>query len=189
MLDLITDRLDRARTVIRRATLVPLLVRVGIALFLILAAGVAWPAELVTGRYAVPLYLLAAYPAVAPRGRGPTLAILLVVAGWVLDTTGYGERVVLWRVLSIATLLYLAHTLAALAAQLPYDAVVNVDVVTAWLARAGAVVLVSAVLTVIALGLSEQLAGGAFLIATLVGLAAAVCATLLLTRLLRRGGS
>jgi hypothetical protein len=45
------------------------------------------------------------------------------------------------------------------------------------------------VLTVIALGLSEQLAGGAFLIATLVGLAAAVCATLLLTRLLRRGGN
>jgi hypothetical protein len=104
----------------------------------------------------------------------------------VADTSWYDARVALWRVLSIATLLYLAHTLAALAAQLPYDAVVDLDVVTTWLARAGAVVLISAVLTVIALSLAGELAGGAFVIATLVGLAAAVGATLLLARLLRR---
>jgi hypothetical protein len=55
VLDVVIERLDRARTVLRRATLVPLLVRVGIALFLILAVGVAWPAELVTSRYGVPL--------------------------------------------------------------------------------------------------------------------------------------
>jgi hypothetical protein len=48
------------------------------------------------------------------------------------------------------------------------------------------VVLISAVLTVIALGLTAALAGSAFLIATLVGLAGAVTATLLLARLLRR---
>jgi hypothetical protein len=46
--------------------------------------------------------------------------------------------------------------------------------------------LVSAVLTVVALGLAEELAGPAFVVATLVGLAAAVGATLLLVRLLRR---
>ena len=189
MLDRITERLERARTVVSRATLVPLLIRVGIALFLILAVGVAWPAELVAGRYGLPLLLLGLYPAIAPRGRGTTAIALVVVAGWVADTSWYDARVALWRVLSIATLLYLAHTLAALAAQLPYDAVVNVDVVIAWLARAGAVVLISAVLIVIALGLSAQLAGGAFLIATLVGLAAAVGATLLLTSMLRRGGN
>jgi hypothetical protein len=40
---------------------------------------------------------------------------------------------------------------------------------------------------VIALGLTEELAGSAFLIATLVGLAGAVGATMLLSRLLRRG--
>jgi len=89
-------------------------------------------------------------------------------------------------VLSIATLLYLGHTLAALAAVLPYDAIVNLDVVGGWLARALLVVLISAVLTVITLGLTAELAGGAFLIATLVGLAAAVGVTLLLSRLLRR---
>jgi hypothetical protein len=42
------------------------------------------------------------------------------------------------------------------------------------------------VLTVLALALTAELAGGAFLVATLVGLAAAVAATLLIARLLRR---
>ena len=84
------------------------------------------------------------------------------------------------------TLAYLAHTLAALAAAVPYDAVVNADVVTAWLGRAAAVVLISAVLTVGALGLATELAGGAFVVATLIGLAGAVAATMLLARLLRR---
>ena len=50
--------------------------------------------------------------------------------------------------------------------------------VTTWLARALVVVLISAVLTVIALGLAAELAGGAFVIATLVGLAGAVAATI-----------
>jgi hypothetical protein len=44
----------------------------------------------------------------------------------------------------------------------------------------------AAVLTVGALGLATELAGGAFVVATLVGLAGAVAATMLLARLLRR---
>jgi hypothetical protein len=186
MLDRITERLDRARRIIGRATLVPALVRVGIALALVLAMVVAWPAEIAASRYMVLLFLVAIYPAVAPRGRGTTFAILVVVAGWIVDTTWFDARVALWRVLTIATLLYIGHTLAALAAAIPSDALVNVDVVTGWLGRALVVVLISAVLTVIALGLTSALAGGAFIAATVVGLAGAVGATLLLARLLRR---
>jgi hypothetical protein len=186
MLDSLTARLERIQRALRRATIAPLLVRLGIALCLLLAMVVAWPPELAFGRLGPLLYLVALYPAIAPRGRGATFAILVVVAGWILDTTWYEERVALWRVLGIATLTYLGHTLTALAAVLPYDAIVNIDVITAWLVRAAAVVLVSAVLTVIALGLADALAGSAFLIATLIGLAAAVAATLLLSRLLRR---
>jgi hypothetical protein len=182
----ITDRLDRARRVAGRATLVPFLVRCGIAVSLAMAMVVAWPAEIGGGRLLLPLVAVAVYPALAPRGRGATLAILLVVAGWVVDTTWFDARVALWRVLAIGTLLYLGHTLTALAAVLPYDAVVNADVVTTWLVRAAGVVLISAVLTVIALGVAAELAGGAFVIATLAGLAGAVAATMLLARLLRR---
>jgi hypothetical protein len=182
----ITDRLDRARRVAGRATLVPVLVRCGIAVSLAMAMVVAWPAEIAGGRLLLPLVAVAVYPGLAPRGRGATVVILVVVAGWVVDTTWFDARVALWRVLAIGTLLYLGHTLTALAAVLPYDAVVNTDVVTTWLARAGGVVLISAVLTVIALGLAAELAGGAFVIATLAGLAGAVAATMLLARLLRR---
>ncbi len=189
MLDAVNARLERARVTVGRAMLVPLLVRLGIALCFVPAMSVAWPQAVVASRIMTLLFLVAVYPAVAPRGRGTTAAVLVVVAGWVADTVWYDNRVALWRVLALATLLYLGHTLAALAAVLPYDAVVSLDVVTGWLLRAGLVVLVSAVLTVVALGLADELAGGAFVIATLVGLAAAVGATTLLVRLLRRGGN
>ena len=186
MIDALTARADRARATLRRATAVPFLVRAGIALCGLVAMLVAWPQALLSGRYFALLAVIAMYPAVAPRGRGATAAALVVVAGWLVDTTAFDARIALWRVLALATLLYLGHTLTALAAVLPFDAVVNLDVVGLWLARAGAVVLISAVLTVVALGLAAELAGAAFLVATLVGLAGAVGATVLVARLLRR---
>ncbi len=186
MLAGIADRIERVRRAAARATIVPFLVRCGIALSFVLAMTVAWPAWIAASRYAPLLFVVAAYPAFVPRGRGATVAILVAVAGWIVDTSWFDARVALWRVLSMATLLYIGHTLTALAAALPYDAIVNLDVVTTWLGRALAVVLISAVLTVIALGLTSALAGGAFVVATLVGLAGAVGATMLLSRLLRR---
>lgn len=114
------------------------------------------------------------------------VAALVVVTGWLIDTAGFDSPIALWRVLTIATMLYIGHSLTALAAQMPFDAVVNLDVPGLWLIRTLAVVLVSAVLTVVVLGLSADLAGDAFLAATLVGLAGAVGATILLARLIRR---
>ena len=169
-----------------RATVLPFLVRIAIAVCGLAAMSVAWPESILASQYFVPVAVVAIYPAFAPRGRGATLSAVAVVGGWLLDTTGFDARVALWRVLALATLLYLGHTLTALAAVLPYDAIVNLDVVGLWLARALAVVVVSAVLTVVALGLSSELAGDAFLVATLVGLVGAVGATMLLARLLRR---
>jgi hypothetical protein len=186
VLDGITARIERGRRALGRVTLVPFLVRCGIALSLILAMSVAWPAEIAASRYMAILFVVAIYPALAPHGRGASITILIVVTGWIVDTTWFDARVVLWRVLSLATLLYIGHTLIALAAVLPTDALVNLDVVTNWLARAAFVVLISAVLIVVALGLTSALAGSAFLIATLVGLAGAVGVTMLLSRLLRR---
>ena len=186
MLGAVTARLHRARTVASRATTTPLLVRCAIAICGVLAVAVAYPAQLLATEYAGLVVVLAALPAVLPRGRAATVAALTVVAGWVLDTTYFDRPVELWRVLALATLLYLAHTLTALAAALPYDAVVRPVVVGAWLARAAAVTLVSAVLTVVVLAATAELAGAAFLAATLAGLAAAVAVAVLLARLLRR---
>jgi hypothetical protein len=179
-------RIDRARTALGRVTMIPFLIRLGIALAGLLAMSVAWPPALLASQFFLPIAAVALYPGLVPRGRGATLSALVAVAGWLVDTAGFDARVALWRVLALATLLYLGHSLTALAAVLPYDAVVSFEVVANWLARALAVVIISAVLTVGALGLTSDLAGGAFLIATLVGLAGAVGATLLIARLLRR---
>jgi hypothetical protein len=186
MLNLLRDRLDRTRRVLRRATGLPFSVRAGIGLAMILAMSVAWPAELVFGRLGVLLYLVALYPAVAPRGNGPTAVIIIAAAGWLLDTTWYDEPVTLWRVVSLAALAYLVHTLAALAAALPYDAIVQIGVLTGWLLRAAGVILIASALIVVTLGLATELTGRQFLAANLVGLGAASAATLLLTRLVRR---
>ncbi|MFI5890729.1 hypothetical protein ACIA5D_11495 [Actinoplanes sp. NPDC051513] len=179
-------QIAEARSVASRATAIPFMVRFGIALCGLIAMTVAWPSAIVASQWNVALVLVALYPSVAPRGRGATFSALVVVAGWIADTAGFESRIALWRVLTIATLLYLGHSLTALAAVLPYDAVVTLDMVGGWLARAGAVVLVSAVLTVVVLGLSTDLAGGAFVLATIVGIACAVGATVLIARLLQR---
>ncbi|AEV81841.1 hypothetical protein ACWT_0827 [Actinoplanes sp. SE50] len=186
MLTGLLRRISRIPGMVRRATVIPMLVRAGIALCGLFAIAVAWPIELVASQFVVPLVLVALWPAFAPRGRAATFAALVVVAGWIVDTSGYDSRIALWRVLSLATLLYLGHTLTALAAVLPYDAVVNLEVPGLWLGRAGIVVLISAVLTVLALGLTADLDGDAFQLATLVGLAAATGVTMLLVRLTRR---
>lgn len=186
MLHRLRERLDRTRRVLGRATVLPFSVRAGIALVMVLAMSVAWPSEVAFGRLGVLLDLVALYPAVAPRGNGPTIAIIIAAAGWLLDTTWYGEPVTMWRVVSLAALAYLVHTLAALAAALPYDAIVQIGVLTGWLLRAAGVILIASVLIVITLGLATELTGRQFLAANLVGLGAASAATLLLTRLVRR---
>jgi hypothetical protein len=186
VLTALTGRLERAQTTVRRATLAPLLVRCAIFLCGVLALVVAYPSELVASQLLAVLLVAAAVPAFAPRGRAATVLAVLVIVGWVADTTYFNQPVVLWRVLTLATTLYLGHTLTALAAALPSDALVHLDVVSRWTARAFAVVLASAVLTVVLLSLTADLTGRAFVLATLAGLGAAVGLTALLSWLLRR---
>jgi hypothetical protein len=182
----LTDRVNRGVVLARRATLPPLLVRAAIYFCGLLALVVAFPAGLVASQVIVAFVVAAAIPAFAPRSRAATLLALLVVGGWVLDTTYYAEPVALWRVLTLATTLYLGHTLTALAAVLPPDATVDLTVITRWMTWAFGVVLASAVLTIVMLSLTADLAGSTFVLATLAGLAAAVGATALLSRLLGR---
>ncbi|WP_307798027.1 hypothetical protein [Actinoplanes flavus] len=183
----LTRRMDRWRTAAGRATTVPFLVRCGVLLTGLLATAVAWPLELLSNpRFMVFPVAAVIWAALAPRGRGGTAAALTVIGGWLVNTAGFGAPISLWRVLTLATLLYLGHTLTALAAVLPYDAMVNFDVPALWLGRALIVVLISAVVIVLALGLTADLGGDAFQLATLIGLAAAVAVTMVLARMVRR---
>jgi hypothetical protein len=100
----------------------------------------------------------------------------------------YGEPVTLWRLVALAASLYLMHNAAALAAQLPYDAIVAGAVLLRWFGRAGLVLAGTAILAVYLLVIGEVLQGRSILIATLVGFGTAIAVTFLLARQLRRAG-
>lgn len=187
MIDSVVARARALYTRVRRATVVPLLVRCGIFLSALVALMVAYPPVVVASQAVGVLLLVALVPAVAPQRAGATLAVLVALVGWVVTTSRDDEPIALWRLLLLAGALYLTHSLSALAALLPYDVVVAPEVVARWGLRALAVVLVSAVLAVLLLSVVGEPADRSLLIAALGGLAVAVCAAGLLGWLQRRG--
>ena len=70
----------------------------------------------------------------------------------------------------LAAALYLQHNLSALAAVLPYDAIIGPGVLLRWLARAGAVVALTAGLALFAV-VAPLYVSGRYLLASLAGLA------------------
>jgi hypothetical protein len=168
--------IDRALTVLERLTLVPLLVRAGAFAAAVAALLLAAPAPL---RGVPPilagLVLLATLPALAPGGPWSTVVMLATGAGWVLATESYDAPVSIPRALLLAALLYLLHSLSALAAAVPSDAVVAPDVPARWLLRTLAVLAVGSALSGAVLAGLDGLAGDrGYVAATLAGLAAAV---------------
>lgn len=177
--------IQRLQTLVERATPGPLLVRVGIFVTTMAALLTAYPAVIVTSRLVLLLPLAAALPALAPRRGAPTMVALVAVAGWLVSTMGYEEPVTLFRLLGLAGLLYLMHSLAALSAALPYDGVVAPEALVRWVGRALLVVAASAVLAMLVVVTADALRG-AYLLASLLGLAIAIAVTGVLTYLLHR---
>lgn len=169
-----------------RLTLAPLLVRCAVFLCALVALVLAYPVQVFPARLLGLLLVVALLPACAPRRSGPTLVILAAVVGWTVATGWFDQRVELWRLLGLATFLYLTHSLAALAALLPYDAAVPTEVLARWVWRAFAVCLGAAVLAVPLLALDRRLGGQTLDAALLAGLAVAVLAAGFLGRLSRR---
>jgi hypothetical protein len=181
------EKIRSAWTAAGRVTLALLLLRGAIFLCALTAVALAYPVAVLTSRFGLLLVGVAVLPALAPKRGLPTVTVLVAVAGWILSTSGYGEPVALWRLLGLAAFLYLIHSLSALAALLPYDAVVAAETLTRWVLRALGVVLGGSVLAVLLLSLAGMSGGGTFLAAALGGLAAAVAAAALLSWPLRRG--
>jgi hypothetical protein len=182
----LSDRASSTIKVMRRATPVPLGVRCGVFLAGLVAVVLAYPVWVLLARPGFLLLVLPVLPALRPRGRLPSVVVLAAVVGWLVTTTVGGEAPALWRLLVLSAALYLVHTLSALAAVLPYDAVVAPDVVARWVGRALAVLLGSAVLTVIALSAAGRTGDRTALAAALVGLAVAAGLPGLLAWLWRR---
>lgn len=186
MVEALNERVRALRYAANRVSLTPLLVRVGIFVTVLVGFLVAYPAEMFTARALLALTVVAVLPAVGPRRVWPTFAALVMIGGWLLATAGFDRPIALWRLLAVAALLYLAHSLCALAALLPFDALVDPDLIARWLTRAGAVVLASAVLGILLVWLGEAGGGRGFQTMTVVGLLVAVGLSALLGWLLRR---
>lgn len=172
---------------IGRITLAPLLVRFGLFLCAFVALLLAYP-ELPSDVRLLGLLVVAALaPAVMPRRSWATTMVLLAApAAWVLATGWYDQRVELWRLLGLATFMYLTHSLASLAALLSYDAVVAPEVLARWVSRALGVALASAVLAVPLLAVEGRWGDRSFVVVLFGGLAVAVFAAALLGWMFRR---
>ena len=181
--DALLARLGRVKDMLERAAAGPLLVRFLVFLLTLAAALVAFPAEVILRPAALAFAAaLAALPAVFPRTRLVGLVILLCAFGWLLGTYAYGQVITIPRLVGLATALYLTHSLAALAAALPYDAIVSPGVLVGWLLRAIAIVSASAIVSVLLLAVVKIVIGPVFLVASLVGVLAAATLAWLITR-------
>jgi hypothetical protein len=187
------DRIELTRRVIARATAGPLLVRGTVFGSALLAMLLAYPAELFRSGPGALVLVLAALPAMAPRGALVTVTVLAAVVGWIAATTLYaepGQPIALWRLAALAGALYLLHTTAALAAVLPYDTVVAPDVLLGWLLRAVVVIVLTAGFAVAVLvGVLPLGRAGPYLVASILGLTVMAGLAWLLVRLRRRGGT
>jgi hypothetical protein len=179
----IAARIER----IRRTTPGPLLVRV--ALFVLAGLGLllAWPV-IVWAQPSVLLVflLLALLPAVFPRSAMPTAYLIAALTGWLASTTLLDVAPDLLTLLLLAAVLYLVHTLAALAAVLPYDAIVAPGVLLRWVGRAGRVLLLTGVLALFVVVTPGYLTGRGNLVASLLGLALVAATITYLAGLVRR---
>ncbi|SCL18988.1 hypothetical protein GA0074694_2532 [Micromonospora inyonensis] len=182
----VVARVRAARQAARRATLLPFLVRVGVFLTVLVGFTVAFPVDVWFGDALPALLVTALLPALGPRRFWPTFAALVTVAGWLHGTFDQGEPIALWRLLLLTALLYLGHNLCALAALLPYDAVVDPALVARWLTRTAGVVLVAGVAGVLLLTVAGVGGDRGMLPVTVGGLGVAVVVTALLGWLLRR---
>jgi hypothetical protein len=186
MIGALTGRFRRAQLVVSRATLIPLLVRCGVFVAFLAAMGFAFPPAIFFARTLAALLVLAAIPALAPRGVTTTLLIIAIAVAWVVVTAQEVDGIQLWRLLGLSTTLYLGHTLAALAAVLPSDAVVAPEVLARWVARAAAVVLAAAVCGVLLVSIAGIGDDKALTMAGLAGLVVAVTVAAVLGWLVKR---
>ena len=171
---------------IRRTTPGPLLVRVALFVFAQLGLLLAWPIELWAGPGFAAFVAAALLPALLPRGPMPTAYLLVAVTGWVISTTVLSVPPEFLGLVLLACSLYLVHTLAALAAVLPYDSVVAPAVLLRWVGRAGWVLLGTGVLAVFVVVVPTYLGGRTYLVASLLGLAVMAATVAYLARLVRR---
>jgi len=167
---------------IARVTPVPLILRIIVFVSALIGLWLAAPAEISTPRFLLGIALLAALPGLFPGTRMVDFVLVTALVGWVVTTLVAGEDAEPWRVFGIATALYVSHSAAALAAVLPYDAVVDSRVPLRWAARCGLVIVAAGVLTAAIVVIARTVTAGNSVLVLLVGLGVVIGTVALLSR-------
>jgi len=171
---------------VRRTTPGPMLVRIGLFVAAQLGLVLAWPLAVTRSPAFLAFLVVAVLTMLFPRGPMPTLYLFVALVGWLVSTLLLGSAANFLGLLLLASALYLVHNLAALAAVLPYDAVVAPGVLLRWLGRAGLVLALTAVLALFAVVTPLYLGVHTYLAASLLGLAVMAVTVAYLARLVRR---
>ncbi|HEX6684954.1 MAG TPA: hypothetical protein VF062_19350 [Candidatus Limnocylindrales bacterium] len=132
---------------VARVTPVPLILRMVVFLASFSGLWLASPQQASVPRLILIMVFIATLPALLPGTRIVDVVLIGIVAAWVATTLGVGEPAEPVRVFAIATALYLAHSAAALAAAMPYDAIVDAQVPLRWAARCALVIIAGGVIT------------------------------------------
>jgi hypothetical protein len=164
-----------------RITAVPLILR-GVA-FLSAFAGLwlAAPQAASAPKTLGILAFLAVLPALAIGTRLVDVVMAGTVILWVITTLGFGEPAEPLRVFGVAAALYLLHSSAAMAAALPYDAVVDPQVPLRWAARSALVVAAAGVVAAVVVLLAPLMTPTTSVIALFAGLGVVLATVALLT--------
>lgn len=139
-------RVTPSSLVVRLVVLVAGLGALWVGVFDELSNGLGWASMVVA----------AAAAAVFPASRYVLILELVAVFGWFVYTVGLSRPVTFGELTLLAGSLYLHHVACALAAQVPYDAVVPWPVLGRWLLRAGAMIGASAVFAFAVVGLAPR---------------------------------
>ncbi len=162
---------------IRRISPGPALVRALAAGAGFMALMVALPSDLVS-LDADPLTILrvggvalvaAVVVGLTPRTRLVTIVAMSAVCAWLVSTIGFLDPVSLVRVAVLTAALYVMHAASALAAVIPYDAIVPPALLVRWLARTAAVLGVGLVIGILGLIMVGLLPSARSIVGPIVG--------------------
>lgn len=180
-------RVDHLVAAGKRATLGPTLVRATVAVAAFASFLVAYPPGILGVRALLAFAALALLPALWPRGALPTIAMLVAAMGWLISGADFDVKATTFlRMCVMAVLLYLVHTGSALAAVLPYDAIITRGLFAPRLIRGVTVLLLTGALAIFVIALPGFANGRREVIASISGLLVMLAITGYLVLLGRR---
>ncbi|WP_117209974.1 hypothetical protein [Allorhizocola rhizosphaerae] len=168
-----------------RVTAVPLVLRGIVFAAAWLGLWLAVPSPVASLRVALLLVVVALVPALIPGTRVVDGVMLAIVALWVVSTLMVGQAAEPVHTFMTGAALYLTHSAAAFAAVLPYDSVVDAQVVVRWAARSVFVLAAAGVVTAVVVLFAPMAGQTTSVVALFAGLGIVVALIALLAR--RRG--